>query len=83
MAHTKAIFLQFFFRGRVCKQFLLAKLRQIGIGDKLCDFVGANLSARIGQVVVAGACFSEFELSDMVWQGTVLGCVLWNCFSAM
>ena len=68
---------------RVYKQFLLAKLRQIGIGDKLCDFFDAYLSARIGQVVVAGASSSEFELSDMVWQGTVLGCVLWNCFSAM
>ena len=67
---------------RVFAQCFLAKVRQLGICDKIVDLFGQYLSPRIANVVVAGECSDLFEISDMVFQGTVLGPLLWNVFFA-
>jgi len=65
---------------RVCKDYMIAKLYSIGVPDFFLDFLNAYLSPRIGYVCIAGALSEAFELANMVFQGTVLGPTLWNCF---
>jgi len=65
---------------RVYKETLLAKLFSIGVPDFFLAFLDAYLSPRVGQVTVAGVMSDVFDLSNMVFQGTVLGPTLWNSF---
>ena len=65
---------------RVCKDFLLAKLHSLGVSDCFLDFLNSYLEPRIGHVAVDGVLSEVMLLSDMCFQGTVLGPALWNSF---
>ena len=65
---------------RVYKEILMAKLFSLGVPDFFLAFLDAYLNPRLGRVTVAGAMSDIFDLSDMVFQGTVLGPTLWNSF---
>ena len=65
---------------RVFKDYLLAKLYSAGVSDLFLDFLNSYLSPRVGKVAVEGALSDAFTLSDMCFQGTVLGPALWNVF---
>ena len=65
---------------RVYKEILMAKLFSIGLPDFFLVFLDASLSPRIGYVTVAGVLSDVFDLSNMVFQDTVLGPTLWNSF---
>lgn len=67
---------------RVYTPFLLAKLRQLGLEDHVCEFFAAYLAPRTAHVVVSGCRSEDFVIENSVYQGTVLGCVLWNVFFA-
>ena len=65
---------------RVSRCLLLGKLQQLGVPGSFLDFLNAYLNPREGIVTVEGAYSDAFCLSDMVFQGTVLGPALWNAF---
>ena len=67
---------------RVFKPYLLAKFQAAGIGATYLNFLDAYLQPRRAQVMVEGEASDEFEISNTVFQGTVLGPVLWNVFFA-
>ena len=67
---------------RVFKEFLMAKLYRAGLPDTYLNFLSSYLEPRVGRVTVAGALSEIFELSNTVFQGTVLGPTLWNVFFA-
>ena len=67
---------------RVFKDYLLAKLQSAGIGECFLRFLDAYLQPRKGKVVVEGCASDEFDISNTVFQGTVLGPCLWNTFFA-
>ena len=50
---------------KVFATYLLAKLRQLGIGDNLLRFFDEYLKPRDAHVVVAGERSDEFVISDM------------------
>ena len=60
--------------------YLLAKLAKCGVGDLLLKFLADYLAPRQGQVIVQGAYSEDFDISNNVFQGTVLGPSLWNTF---
>ena len=59
---------------------LALKLRAKGIHPTVAKVLVSWLRARKGKVVVGGAASEDFELANMVFQGTVLGPPLWNIF---
>ena len=65
---------------RVCKEYLLGKLCSADVGPLYLNFLDAYLQPRRAQVVVEGTTSDEFEISNTVFQGTVLGSPLWNLF---
>ena len=65
---------------RVCKEYLLAKLHQYGVGSTYLNFLDAYLQPRQAQVIVEGAASDQFVIRNTVFQGTVLGPPLWNTF---
>ena len=65
---------------KVFKDYLLAKLQTAGVADLFLDFLNAYLEPRVGMVAVEGVLSDAFALADTVFQGTVLGPVLWNTF---
>ena len=67
---------------KVFSNFLSAKLRQFGLGDNYIAFFEAYLQPREAHVAVGGQVSDTFAISDMVYQGTVLGPHLWNLFFA-
>ena len=67
---------------RVCTALLLFKCAWYGLPEKAIRFLEAYLSKRSAQVVVGGHFSEMFDLSDQVFQGTVLGPKLWNTFFA-
>ena len=67
---------------RVDRELLLRKLAGTGLNKTLLDFLADYLRPRLAEVVVNGAASRQLELSDMVFQGTVLGPSLWNVFFA-
>ena len=67
---------------RVFVPYLLAKLQRCGVGPMLLRFLADYLAPRQGQVLVQGAYSDSFEISNSVFQGTVLGPSLWNTFFA-
>ena len=67
---------------RVDSSKLVAKLRQLGVNDVFVDLLESYLRPRSAKVAVNGADSHEFELQNMLYQGTVLGPNLWNVFFA-
>jgi hypothetical protein len=65
---------------RVFKDFLMAKLLSAGVANVFLDFLSSYLEPRVGRVAVGGVLSDLITLDDMVFQGTVLGPVLWNTF---
>ena len=68
---------------KVFVPYLLAKLHRYGVGTTLLNFLASYLSPRSGQVLVQGAYSDPYEISNTVFQGTVLGPPLWNTFFPM
>ena len=66
--------------GRVDQHRLGLKLRASGLHPRVVAFLMSWLEDRVSQVVVAGARSAAEHLTDSVFQGTVLGLVLWNIF---
>ena len=61
---------------------MMAKLQASGVGTTYLNFLDSYLQPRRAQVMVEGEASDEFEISNTVFQGTVLGPVLWNVFFA-
>ena len=59
---------------------MIGKLSRLGLPDTFLDFLNSFLLTREGVVTVEGAKSEAMILSDMVFQGTVLGPMLWNSF---
>ena len=51
-----------------------------GINEKLLKTLDSWLEARRAKVIVGGMFSAEFELINMLFQGTVLGPILWDLF---
>ena len=61
---------------------LIEKLRSKGVNSRLIASISSWLEARIAQVCVDGSFSDSFSLHNMVFQGTVLGPLLWNiCYA--
>ena len=67
---------------RVFKNYMMAKLLQAGVGDCYLRFLDSYLEPRVGKVTCEGIVSDVFEIADTVFQGSVLGPALWNCFFA-
>ena len=67
---------------KVSRLLLIGKLSQIGLPSTFLDFLNSYLMTREGLVRVEGALSEAMLLSNMVFQGTVLGPSLWNVFFA-
>ena len=65
---------------RVDQRILGRKLRASGLHPQVVAFLISWLEDRVSQVVMGGARSPEEKLADSVFQGTVLGPVLWNLF---
>ena len=65
---------------RVPSQRLMAKLRSKGVHKLLLDVLDSWLRDRSAVVVVDGALSAPAPLRNSVYQGTVLGPPLWNCY---
>ena len=65
---------------RVPAQRLVRKLRAKGLHPELVRLLSSWLSTRHARIVVDGQMSDECVLEDSVFQGTVLGPMLWNCF---
>ena len=65
---------------KVNRCLLIGKLSQIGLPSTFLDFLNSYLVTREGLVRVEGAVSEVMLLSNMVFQGTVLGPSLWNAF---
>ena len=65
---------------RVSMDRLIAKLRRRGLHPQVIQVLTSWLQQRFAQVVVSGDKSIEMLLHDMVFQGTVLGPLLWNLF---
>ena len=64
----------------VSTQLLLLKLQSKGVHLSIFRLLQSWLSVRRANVIVQGSASSGFLMSDMVYQGTVLGPKLWNFF---
>ena len=58
----------------------MGKLATAGVNDTFLSFLNDYLEPRIGHVAVGGVLSDMFIIADTVFQGTVLGPVLWNIF---
>ena len=65
---------------RVSKERFLRKLLAKGLPEPYLNLIARWLEARMAHVRVPGATSEEFLLIDMVFQGTVLGPLLWNAY---
>ena len=65
---------------KVFVPYLLTKLHRHGVGTTLLNFLASYLSPRSGQVCEKEAYSDPYEISNTVFQGTVLGPPLWNIF---
>ena len=65
---------------RVDKDRLGQKLRAKGLHPRVVAFLESWLEDRVAKVVMGGQQSPEEPLTDSVFQGTVLGPVLWNLF---
>jgi hypothetical protein len=55
---------------------LVLKCKAIGVPSNLLRLIRSYLEPRVGHVVVEGALSDAMPMSDMVWQGSVLGPML-------
>ena len=67
---------------RVRAERLLLKLEAKGVHKQMLAVLSSWLQTRAARICVDGSFSDSFPLSDMVFQGTVLGPPLWNCFYA-
>ena len=67
---------------RVSSDLLLQKARAAGVSDQWLSFLKDYLRAWVAHVVVDGCSSDAWTLSNTVFQGTVLGPILWNLFFA-
>ena len=65
---------------RVKTKRLLEKLRAKGVHEQILRVLASWLKTRRANVVVGGSRSASQNLDDMVYQGTVWGPSLWNCF---
>jgi hypothetical protein len=65
---------------RVSLKRLVAKLSAKQIHPDIVAVIASWLRTRKAKVVVGGEASEEFDLMNMVYQGTVLGPTLWNIF---
>ena len=65
---------------RVCSRRMIAKLRAAGLCNEIVTLISSWLRCRNAKVVVEGTHSEEIQLENMVFQGTVWGCILWNVF---
>ena len=65
---------------RVKMERLVEKLRAAGLHPNIVALLDSWLRRRSASVIVGGASSEEFALFNMVYQGTVLGPILWNVF---
>ena len=63
---------------RVKAERLIAKLRSKKLRNEVIDVLASWLRQRTARVLVGGKQSDTFKITDMVFQGTVLGPVLWN-----
>ena len=59
---------------------LIQKLTALGFPPELVQLIESWLQSRTAHVLVAGEKSHATALSDMLFQGTVLGPILWNLF---
>ena len=62
------------------KSRLMEKLRSAGLHPKLVRVLDSWLKDRRANVVIGGSMSQPIFMRDMVYQGTVLGPLLWNIF---
>ena len=55
-------------------------LNNTGLANNIIEFLQACLALRIAHVAVGGSQSDEFNIENSVYQGTVLGPMLWNAF---
>ena len=67
---------------RVRAERLMLKLRSAGVHDALLKVIWSWLQERTAHACVDGVFSKSFALRDMVFQGTVLGPMLWNTYYA-
>jgi hypothetical protein len=65
---------------RVRAERLIAKLRAWRIHDQIIEVIKSWLRQRTANIVVGGDYSDAMALLNMVFQGTVLGPMLWNMF---
>ena len=65
---------------RVKTERLIAKLRSKKLRPEIVDVLASWVRQRTARVVVGGKQSPVFSFSEMVYQGTVLGPVLWKLF---
>ena len=65
---------------KVDREILIECLRKAGISLELLKFLYAYLAPRKARVVVQGQASEFFTIANQVFQGTVLGPILWNVF---
>jgi len=65
---------------RVFRDYMCAKLYAAGVDSRFLNFLLSYLEPRHAAVVAEDVKSDEFEISNQVIQGTVLGPPLWNTF---
>ena len=65
---------------RVSRKRLIQKLNNAGVHFRIIRLISSWLDERRANVIVGGEQPDDIFLSDMVYQGTVLGPILWNLF---
>ena len=65
---------------RVSFQRMVAKLKRKGLHPDIVAVLASWLRQRYAHVVVGGSVSDRMTLSNMVYQGTVTGAILWNLF---
>ena len=61
---------------------LIEKLRVRGVPDEIFVVIESWLSERKARVAVGSKFSRDMQISNMVYEGTVLGPPLWNAFYA-
>lgn len=63
---------------RVSSEILVAKLRSHGIHERILGLIVPWLQNQTARVVAGGAKSEEYILTNQVFQGTVIGTILWD-----
>ncbi len=67
---------------RVCSTRIAGKLASLHLHPRIFGILQSWLEPRVSKVVVEGCSSQWAALKNSVYQGTVLGAPLWNCFFA-